>query len=51
MLCLAVMVLFGIFAIAKGEIKITKNRKVSGDLGRLLGLILLSRSQLRPDYS
>ena len=41
MLCLAVMVIFGFVALAKGEFKITKGRKVSGSMSKILGVLLL----------
>ena len=41
MLCSAVMVIFGLIALAKGEFKITAGRKVSGTTGRILGVLLL----------
>ncbi len=41
MLCLAVMVIFGLIALVKGEFKITSGRKVSGTTGRVLGVLLL----------
>lgn len=41
MLCASVMVIFGLLALAKGEFKITAGRKVSGTIGRILGVLLL----------
>jgi len=36
-----VFLIFGIIALAKGEFKITKNRKVRGSVSRVLGVLLL----------
>ena len=41
MLCVLLMFIFGVAALVKGEFKITGNRKVSGQIGRVLGVILL----------
>ena len=40
-MCLAIMGIFGIVALVKGEFKITGKRKVSGTMGRILGILLL----------
>lgn len=42
MFCSALMLIFGILALVKGEFKITSGRMVSGDMSRVLGLILLA---------
>ncbi|MFC1975894.1 hypothetical protein ACFLXQ_05810 [Chloroflexota bacterium] len=35
------MLVFGIIALVKGEFKITRSRKVKGDVGRALGVVML----------
>jgi len=41
-MCLAILLLvFGIIALAKGEFKITGGRKVKGDIGRVLGVLMI----------
>jgi hypothetical protein len=52
MLMAIVMLLFGIAALSKGEFKITNKRKVSGSVGRTLGVILLvgAAGTFTPDY-
>ena len=41
MLLNILMLVFGIVALAKGEFKITRGRKVKGSIGRVLGVVLL----------
>ncbi len=41
MLLLILMVIFGIVALSKGEFKITAKKKVTGAVGRNLGIVLL----------
>jgi len=41
MLLLILMVIFGIAALSKGEFKITAKKKVTGSVGRSLGIVLL----------
>jgi hypothetical protein len=41
MLLLILMVVFGIVALTKGEFKITAKKKVTGSVGRNLGIVLL----------
>ncbi len=41
-MCLIILLLvFGIIALVKGEFKITGSRKVKGDIGRALGVVML----------
>jgi hypothetical protein len=41
-MCLIILLLvFGIVALVKGEFKITGSRKVKGDIGRILGVVML----------
>lgn len=35
------MLLFGLYALIKGEFRITKNRRVSAEVGRGLGILML----------
>lgn len=35
------LLVFGIIALAKGEFKISRNRRVSGSVGRALGVLML----------
>jgi hypothetical protein len=41
MLLAVLMLIFGIFALAKGEFKITNKKKVKGSTGRILGAVLI----------
>jgi hypothetical protein len=41
MLFQILLAVFGIIALAKGEFKITGKRKVSGTVGRVLGVLML----------
>jgi hypothetical protein len=41
MLLVILLAIFGVIALAKGEFKITNRRRVSGDVGRILGVIML----------
>ena len=52
MLLLIVMVVFGIIALTKGEFKITAKKKVTGAMGRNLGIVLLlgSLGAFIPDF-
>jgi hypothetical protein len=36
------LLVFGLIALFKGEIKITANRRVSGCIGRVLGVLMLA---------
>ena len=51
--CLSIlMIVFGVFALVKGEFKILANRKVRGSTSRALGILLLigAAAALIPDY-
>ena len=38
----ALLILFGLFALFKGEFQLTHNRKVRGDVSRKLGIFMLA---------
>ena len=41
MLLIMLLVIFGVYALVKGEIKITKNRVLRGNVTKILGIIML----------
>ncbi len=48
------LILFGLFALFKGEFRITHNQKVRGDVSRILGVLMLASvgvAVLLPRYS
>lgn len=42
----ALLILFGLFALVKGEFQLTHDRKVRGDVSRKLGAFMLSSAGL-----